>query len=94
MDHEDEIFSEAIEKKVVDIAEFIQKLPDERKHEAAWRFAYEAINWGSWNYFDAVGMLEDIKLDYRETSRQIEQEEEEDKEEDSSDKEEGETPVC
>jgi hypothetical protein len=93
MDHEDEIFSEAIEKKVVDIAEFIQKLPDERKHEATWRIVWEAINWGSWNYFDAIGMLEDIKLDFRETSKQIEQEDE-DKEEDSSDKEEGEDPLC
>jgi hypothetical protein len=54
---------------------------------------WEAINWGSWNYFDAIGMLEDIKLDFRETSKQIEQEDE-DKEEDSSDKEEGEDPLC
>jgi hypothetical protein len=59
---------EAFTQTVID---FIQRIPDtpEARHmksKAAEIIASEAINWGSYNHYEAIGIMEECKLRYRE----------------------------
>ena len=59
------------------IGNYIQTLPNEEKSGMTYRIIYEAIIWGSRNDFEAMGILEIVKLDYIETAKEMWAEEEE-----------------
>ncbi len=53
------------------IIDFIQRIPDtpearSMKARAAEVIASEAINWGSYSHYEAIGIMEECKLRYRE----------------------------
>jgi len=53
-----------LEKELVLIRELIKHTPQENQALAACRICMEAIVWGSFNGFEAVGILESVKRDY------------------------------
>jgi len=66
-----------IELEVNKIKDFFSQIPSELKSDAAERFIYETIIWGSRDHFQAIGILEEVKLRYREISLGILEEERE-----------------
>ncbi|MBC8147143.1 MAG: hypothetical protein H8E98_04085 [Bacteroidetes bacterium] len=68
------------EKVINDILEHISSLDAEEKSGFAHRIIFEVVNWSSMNYYEAMGLLEGVKIDYHETwSKIIQEENEEDR---------------
>ena len=65
----EETFELEIEAFNQTLIDFIQRIPEEARHmksRAAEIIASEAINWGSYNHYEAIGIMEECKLRYRE----------------------------
>jgi len=67
------------EEKVINgVLEHISSI--EEKTGFAHRIIFEVVNWSSMNYYEAMGLLEGVKIDYHETwSKIIQEENEEDR---------------
>jgi hypothetical protein len=51
------------------VIDFIQRIPEDQRHlksRSAELIASEAVNWGSYNHYEAIGIMEECKLRYRE----------------------------
>lgn len=85
MDHEEEkqepnvrpASLDEVEKELVLIRELIKRVPEEYRSDAASMIIREAVIFGSFNHFEALGILEEAKLEYREISMQVLREEDE-----------------
>lgn len=56
------------------IKDLMQSIPADLYHlksYAAERIAGEAVNWGSSNHYEALGILEETKLTYRDISMEV-----------------------
>ena len=73
---EKKLTTEEIEEEITKVKDFFKQIPDELKAETAERFVFETILWGSYDQYQALGILEEAKLRYREVSVQILEEEE------------------
>lgn len=68
------------EKVINDVLEHISALEDRgEKTGFAHRIIFEVVNWSSMNYYEALGLLEGIKIDYHETWHEVNHEEEVDR---------------
>jgi len=67
------------EEQIINAAlEHISALEDGvEKTRFAHRIIFEIVNWSSMNYYEALGLLEGIKIDYHETWHEVNREEEE-----------------
>ncbi len=74
---DNEQYYDQIESKVEEIAALLQSLSEvaELRSYAASRFIFESTIWGSYNYYEALGLLESAKVDYIETFQQVKAEE-------------------
>jgi hypothetical protein len=72
-----EQYYDQIESKVEEIAALIQSIPEDLdlRSYAASRFIFESMLWGSYNYYEALGLLESAKVDYIESFQQVKAEE-------------------
>ena len=52
------------------VGDFFKQIPAELKAEATQYFIQEIITWGSYNFYEALGILEEAKSDYRISWRQ------------------------
>lgn len=75
----EEVSWEDIEVVVEQIADFFQKIPDNHesgfKSSAGERIIGEVLIWASANHYEALGILEEAKLSYREIAEKIRKEE-------------------
>ena len=65
----EETFELEIEAFNQTLIDFIQRIPEDSRHmksRAAEIIASKAINWGSYNHYEAIGIMEECKLRYRE----------------------------
>ena len=67
-------YLEKIDEFMDVVSQFIKSIPDEIYHlksYAAERIACEAVNWGSYNHYEALGIFQEALMSYRETSKKI-----------------------
>jgi hypothetical protein len=58
------------------IEESIKLMPDEDKSDFVQHVIFHILLWGSWNFRDAMGILECAKIDFYESMRSVEEEDE------------------
>lgn len=66
---------EAVEDKADELAEFIKDINIENKSDIANRLIHEILVWCSYNHYEALGILEEVKLEYRDISKKVMEEE-------------------
>ncbi len=70
-----EVTQEDIINKTSELTELLKSF-DGSRSDAAQHICFEAIVWGTDNHFEALGVLEETKLAYREASLEAEDNEE------------------
>jgi len=66
---------EAVEKLVARIKTNLEMLPEKLRIEAGWRIIFECAMSCSRGMFEAIGLLEAVKLTLREMHKEVEEEE-------------------
>lgn len=68
------ITQEDIEKKTEELVKMIKAF-DGSKSDAAVHVCFEVVNWSSYNYFEAIGILIHTLFLYKETCEEVDEEE-------------------
>jgi hypothetical protein len=63
--------NEQLQEFLHDIQEYLRSTPDEFKSHIAYSICMESIIWGSDNHYEALGILEELKLEYRDISIEV-----------------------
>jgi hypothetical protein len=64
------------EEALIDfIGDTLKLVPNETRAMVTDHLVYNAINWGSYNYYEALGILKSVKSDYIKISEQVAAEE-------------------
>lgn len=67
------------ENVIKTVLQHIDALDNSEKLSFAHRMIFEIVNWSALNYYESMGLLEGVKMNYHETWSQINLEEEEDR---------------
>ena len=82
MVEENKLTPEEIDSEIDRVRDFFDKIPEALRMDAAYDFIMEIVIWGSYCHFDALGILEEVKMTYRERYLEAISEGEEDEKED------------
>ena len=66
-----------VQNEAAKVKTFFERLPEDMRSSAAEMLVFEIVNCGSYNHFEALGILAEAMMDYRETSLKVMAEEEE-----------------
>lgn len=69
--NKEKLTQEDIQVEIDKVGGFFERIPEELKADAAEHFVIEIVNWGSRNHYQALGILEEAKNNYRELSLEV-----------------------
>ena len=64
-----------IKVEISKIGGFFEQIPEDLKSDCAEHFIVEIVNWGSRNYYEALGILQEAMNSFREISKNVAEEE-------------------